>query len=47
MYNYVGSLVSQWNLVFAIVLLSMLPILAFYMVAQRKFIQVFGGGLKG
>jgi len=46
MYNYVGSLVSQWNLVFAIVLLSMIPILAFYIVAQRKFIQGFGGGLK-
>ncbi|GAA1964576.1 carbohydrate ABC transporter permease [Nocardioides panacihumi] len=47
MYNYVGSLVSQWNLVFAIVLLSMLPILAFYIVAQRRFIQGFSGGLKG
>jgi raffinose/stachyose/melibiose transport system permease protein len=46
MYNYVGSLVSQWNLVFAIVLLSMIPILAFYVVAQRRFIQGFSGGLK-
>lgn len=46
MYNYVGSLVSQWNIVFAVVLLSMLPILAFYVVAQRKFIQGFSGGVK-
>jgi raffinose/stachyose/melibiose transport system permease protein len=46
MYNYVGSLVSQWNLVFALVLMSMLPLLAFYVVAQRKFIQGFAGGVK-
>lgn len=47
MYNYVGSLISQWNLVFAIVLISMVPILTFYVFAQRRFIQGFGGGLKG
>jgi raffinose/stachyose/melibiose transport system permease protein len=46
MYNYVGALVSQWNLIFAIVLISMVPILAFYVVAQKKFIQGFAGGLK-
>ena len=46
MYNNVGSLVSQWNLIFAVVLVSMLPILLFYIVAQKKFIQGFSGGLK-
>jgi len=46
MYNYVGALVSQWNLIFAIVLISMVPILAFYIFAQKKFIQGFAGGLK-
>jgi raffinose/stachyose/melibiose transport system permease protein len=46
MYNYVGSLVSQWNLIFALVLISMIPILAFYVFAQKKFIQGFAGGLK-
>ena len=46
MYNYVGALVSQWNLIFAIVLISMVPILAFYMFAQKKFIQGFAGGIK-
>ena len=46
MYNYVGALVSQWNLIFAIVLISMVPILAFYVFAQKKFIQGFAGGLK-
>ena len=47
MFNYVGALVSQWNLIFAIVLISMVPILTFYIFAQRKFIQGFSGGLKG
>ena len=46
MYNYVGALVSQWNMIFAIVLISMVPILAFYIFAQKKFIQGFAGGLK-
>ena len=46
MYNFVGSLVSQWNLIFALVLVSMIPVLALYMVAQKKFIQGYGGGIK-
>jgi raffinose/stachyose/melibiose transport system permease protein len=46
MYNYVGSLVSAWNKIFAIVIISMLPILAFYLFAQKKFIQGFAGGIK-
>jgi raffinose/stachyose/melibiose transport system permease protein len=46
MYNYVGALVSQWNLIFAIVIISMVPILTFYVFAQKKFIQGFAGGLK-
>jgi raffinose/stachyose/melibiose transport system permease protein len=46
MYNYVGSLVSQWNIIFALVLISMIPILAFYVFAQRRFIQGFSGGVK-
>jgi raffinose/stachyose/melibiose transport system permease protein len=47
MYNYVGSLVSQWNLIFAVVIISMIPILAFYFFAQKRFIQGYAGGLKG
>jgi raffinose/stachyose/melibiose transport system permease protein len=46
MYLYVGSLVSAWNKIFAIVLISLVPILAFYLVAQKRFIQGFAGGLK-
>jgi raffinose/stachyose/melibiose transport system permease protein len=47
MYSYVGSLVSQWNLIFAVVIISMIPILAFYAFAQKQFIQGYAGGLKG
>lgn len=47
MYYYIGSLVSQWNQIFAIVILSMIPILAFYLLAQKRFMQGFSGGLKG
>ncbi|MEV6638125.1 carbohydrate ABC transporter permease [Actinoplanes sp. NPDC051470] len=47
MYYYIGSLVSQWNQIFAIVILSMIPILVFYLVAQKRFIQGFAGGIKG
>ena len=47
MYYYIGSLVSAWNKIFAIVIISMIPILAFYMFAQKQFIQGFAGGLKG
>jgi raffinose/stachyose/melibiose transport system permease protein len=47
MYYYIGSLVSQWNQIFAIVIVSMIPILAFYLFAQKRFIQGFAGGLKG
>jgi raffinose/stachyose/melibiose transport system permease protein len=47
MYYYVGSLVSAWNKIFAIVIVSMVPILALYLFAQKRFIQGFAGGLKG
>jgi raffinose/stachyose/melibiose transport system permease protein len=47
MYYYIGSLVSQWNQIFAIVILSMIPILLFYLIAQKRFIQGFTGGIKG
>lgn len=47
MYSYVGGVVSEWNRIFAVVLISMVPILTFYVFAQKKFIQGFAGGLKG
>lgn len=46
MYGYVGSLSSRWDLIFAVVIISMIPILAFYLFAQKRFIQGFAGGIK-
>lgn len=46
-YSFVGENVTQWNLIFAVVIISMIPVLAFYLFAQRKFIQGFAGGMKG
>ncbi len=34
MYTYVGGLVSAWNKIFAVVIISMIPILLFYMFAR-------------
>ena len=45
-YSFVGELVSKWNVIFAAVIISMIPILAFYLFAQKKFIQGFAGGIK-
>lgn len=46
MYYYVGSLVSAWNKIFSVVIISMIPILVFYLFAQKRFIQGFAGGIK-
>lgn len=47
MYSYVGSFVTEWNKVFAIVILSMVPILVLYVFAQKQFMQSYSGGVKG
>lgn len=44
---FVGQYQSQWNLVFAGLIISSLPILIVYFIMQRSVIQGFGGGLKG
>jgi len=45
-YGFVGANVSAWNVIFAGIIISMIPILLFYMFAQRRFIQGFAGGIK-
>jgi raffinose/stachyose/melibiose transport system permease protein len=47
MYYYVGSAITEWNKIFAIVILSMLPILVLYVFTQKQFMQSYTGGLKG
>lgn len=47
MYYFVGSAVTEWNKIFAIVILSMVPVLVFYAFAQKQFMQGYAGGVKG
>lgn len=45
-YSFVGQYATQWNLVFAAVIITILPLLAFYLFAQRQLIRGFSGGVK-
>jgi raffinose/stachyose/melibiose transport system permease protein len=46
-YQFVGQYVTNWPLIFASLLISMVPVLALYLIFQRYVIQGFAGGLKG
>jgi raffinose/stachyose/melibiose transport system permease protein len=46
-YSFVGQYVSQWNLVFAGLVISIAPILIVYFALQKTVIQGFASGLKG
>jgi raffinose/stachyose/melibiose transport system permease protein len=45
-YSFVGEFASRWNLVFAAVCVAIVPVIAFYLFAQRHLIQGFTGGIK-
>ncbi|MGX7671460.1 carbohydrate ABC transporter permease [Plantactinospora sp. DSM 117369] len=45
--GFVGQFVSDWNLIFAALVISVVPILAVYFALQRSIINGFAGGLKG
>ena len=47
LFSFVGQYVSQWNLIFASLVISILPILVVYFLLQRTVIQGFSSGLKG
>jgi raffinose/stachyose/melibiose transport system permease protein len=46
-YGFVGEFASHWNVVFAAIIIALLPMLAFFIVAQRQMVKGFAGGLKG
>ncbi|NCT92395.1 carbohydrate ABC transporter permease [Cellulomonas sp. APG4] len=46
-YNFVGQYVAQWPLVFAALLITILPVLILYFLLQKYIIRGFAGGLKG
>ncbi|MBG0566445.1 carbohydrate ABC transporter permease [Actinoplanes aureus] len=45
--GFVGQYAADWNLIFAALLISVVPVLAVYLVLQRSIINGFAGGLKG
>lgn len=45
-YTFVGAFASRWNLIFAAVIVSLLPVLIFFLFAQRQLIRGFTGGIK-
>jgi len=47
LYQFVGQYGSDWPLVFSALLLSILPIIVLYLVAQKHIIKGFASGLKG
>lgn len=46
-YGFVGQYGAQWNLIFAGIIISILPILIAYFFLQKYIVQGFAGGLKG
>lgn len=46
-YSFVGQYVSQWNLIFAGLIIGVAPILIAFFLLQRSVIQGFASGLKG
>ncbi len=47
LYSFVGEYFTRWNLIFAGVAITVAPILAFYLFAQRQLIRGFSSGVKG
>jgi raffinose/stachyose/melibiose transport system permease protein len=45
--GFVGQYVTDWNLIFAALVISVLPVLLIYFVLQRSIINGFAGGLRG
>jgi raffinose/stachyose/melibiose transport system permease protein len=46
-YSFAGEYSNQWNLIYAGVAVSIAPILAFFLFAQRQLIRGFTSGVKG
>lgn len=47
LFSFLGQYVSQWNLVFAGLVISIAPILLVYFLMQKTIIKGFASGLKG
>lgn len=45
-YSYVNGIIVEWNNIFAVLIVALLPITVLFLIMQRRFIQGFAGGLK-
>lgn len=45
-YGFVGEYASQWNFIFAGIVISILPVFIFFVVTQRQLVKGFAGGIK-
>jgi len=45
--SFVGDYSAQWNLIFAGVVITVAPVLVFYLFTQRHLVRGFSGGVKG
>jgi raffinose/stachyose/melibiose transport system permease protein len=45
--GFVGQYITDWNLIFAALVISIVPVLVVYFALQRSIISGFAGGLKG
>jgi raffinose/stachyose/melibiose transport system permease protein len=45
-FSYVGEFNIEWNNIFAVLIIAMIPITVVYLIFQKKFIQGFSGGIK-
>jgi raffinose/stachyose/melibiose transport system permease protein len=46
-YGFVGEYFTQYNLVFAAVTIALLPVMVFFLFAQRQLIRGFASGVRG
>ncbi|WP_432990224.1 carbohydrate ABC transporter permease [Dactylosporangium sp. CA-233914] len=45
-YGFVGEFAAQWNYVFAGIVISVLPVLVFFIIVQKQLVRGFAGGIK-
>jgi raffinose/stachyose/melibiose transport system permease protein len=46
-YSFVGQYLSQWQDVFAAIILALLPVVIFFVLTQKHMIRGFSGGIRG
>jgi raffinose/stachyose/melibiose transport system permease protein len=45
-FSYVGAIITNWNNIFAILIVALFPVTVLFLILQKKFIQGFSGGIK-